>query len=62
MSGMNIGITTLFYASKENVDKVFSFEPFMPTFSGAKQNVNLNKSTLDKIEVNNFGLAKKILI
>ena len=57
--GMNVGITTLFYASKENVDKVFSFEPFVPTFSMAQQNVKLNKKYSDKIEVNNFGLAKE---
>jgi FkbM family methyltransferase len=57
--GMNVGITTLFYASKENVDKVFSFEPFVPTFSLALQNIRLNQLYADKIKANNFGLAKK---
>jgi len=57
--GMNVGITTLFFASKENVDKVFSFEPFQPTFSLALQNIQLNKAYANKINANNFGLAKE---
>ncbi len=57
--GMNVGITTLFFASKENVEKVFSFEPFQPTFSMALQNIRLNKIHADKINANNFGLGKE---
>ncbi|MEP7229593.1 MAG: FkbM family methyltransferase [Ginsengibacter sp.] len=57
--GMNVGITTLFFASKENVDKVFSFEPFKPTFSMAMQNIQLNKTYAGKIHANNFGLSKE---
>ncbi len=57
--GMNVGITTLFFASKENVDKVFSFEPFKPTFSMALQNIALNKKYANKIIARNFGLAKE---
>lgn len=57
--GMNVGITTLFFASKENVEKVFSFEPFQPTFSMALQNIHLNKEYAYKIEAKNFGLAKE---
>ncbi|HEY5406534.1 MAG TPA: FkbM family methyltransferase [Ginsengibacter sp.] len=57
--GMNVGITTLFFASKDNVEKVFSFEPFQPTFSMALQNINLNKEIAAKINPNNFGLAKE---
>lgn len=56
--GMNVGITSLFYASKENVDYVFSFEPFLPTFTLAKQNISLNEKYQAKIHANNFGLAK----
>jgi len=33
--GMNVGVTSLFYASQEKVEKVFSFEPFTPTFNMA---------------------------
>lgn len=57
--GMNVGITTLFFASKENVDKVFSFEPFQLTFSMALQNIQLNKAFAAKINTNNFGLGKE---
>lgn len=57
--GMNVGITALFFASKENVAKVFSFEPFKPTFSMALQNMALNKSHAAKIVAHNFGLSKE---
>jgi FkbM family methyltransferase len=57
--GMNVGITTLFYASKENVEKVFSFEPFSPTFSMALKNIQLNKLYASKIKPNNFGLGSE---
>jgi FkbM family methyltransferase len=55
--GMNVGITTLFYAAKNNVEKVFSFEPFAPTFSMALKNIELNKLYAHKINASNFGLA-----
>ncbi|MEO6220334.1 MAG: FkbM family methyltransferase [Ginsengibacter sp.] len=57
--GMNVGITSLFYASKENVEKVFSFEPFEPTFSMALKNIQINPGFGGKIQACNFGLAKK---
>ena len=56
--GMNVGITSLFYAAQHNVNKVFSFEPFLPTYNMALQNIALNKSIGHKIVSNNFGLAK----
>ncbi|MEO6188018.1 MAG: FkbM family methyltransferase [Ginsengibacter sp.] len=55
--GMNVGITSLFYASRENVEKVISFEPFNPTFSMAQKNMGLNPTISSKIKANNFGLA-----
>ena len=57
--GMNVGITTLFFASKDNVEKVFSFEPFQPTFLMALQNIHLNNAYVSKITASNFGLAKE---
>lgn len=57
--GMNVGITALFFASKDNVEKVFAFEPFQPTYSMALQNIKLNKAFAGKINTNNFGLAKE---
>lgn len=55
--GMNVGITSLFFASKDNVEKVISYEPFTPTFSMARKNIGLNSRLSDKITANNFGLA-----
>lgn len=57
--GMNVGITSLFYASKSNVEKIFSFEPFVPTFNMALNNFQLNEHYAAKVEKNNFGLAKE---
>jgi FkbM family methyltransferase len=57
--GMNVGITSLFYASKKEVQKVFSFEPFLPTYNLALNNIKLNKSFSEKMQVNNFGLARE---
>lgn len=57
--GMNVGITSLFYAAQNNVDKVFSFEPFQPTFNMALKNFQLNEAYANKIQPNNFGLAKE---
>ncbi len=57
--GMNVGITTLFYASKLNVERVFSFEPFVPTFNMALDNFKLNELYAAKVEKNNFGLSKE---
>lgn len=57
--GMNVGITSLFYASKKEVEKVFSFEPFTPTYNMALNNIRLNKSFSEKLHINNFGLASQ---
>lgn len=57
--GMNVGITSLFYASKPEVEKTFSFEPFLPTFNMALNNIKLNPSFSHKLNPNNFGLAKE---
>src|SRR6185312_6672086 len=51
--GMNVGITSLFYASKPNVEKVFSFEPFVPTF-----NMTVTYSTQDKGRMGINGFPK----
>lgn len=55
--GMNVGVTSIFYAAQPQVEKVFSFEPFTPTFNMALKNIALNSSFSDKIQPNNFGLA-----
>jgi FkbM family methyltransferase len=57
--GMNVGVTSLFYASNPAVEKVFSFEPFEPTYKMALNNIALNPSVAHKIQAFNFGLAAK---
>lgn len=57
--GMNVGITSMFYAAQPNVKKVFSFEPFSPTYNLALYNIHLNDLYAPKIETNNYGLAKE---
>lgn len=55
--GANVGYTSLFMANKDNVTKVYAFEPFKPTFDLAMNNINMNKSISSKISLFNFGLS-----
>lgn len=55
--GMNVGVTSLFFASRKEVQNVFSFEPFKPTFEMALKNIAANPGFKQKINPNNFGLA-----
>lgn len=57
--GMNAGFVTLQFANKQNIKKVYSFEPFMPTYQGALENIELNKHLADKIETFPYGLSNK---
>jgi FkbM family methyltransferase len=55
--GMNIGLASLFFATKSVVKEVHSFEPFQRTYDRALANISLNPSFSAKISPNNFGLA-----
>ncbi|MBC7845861.1 MAG: FkbM family methyltransferase [Flavobacterium sp.] len=55
--GMNIGISSLFFALNKNVDKIYSFEPVVTTYNQATYNLELNKAYSHKIEAFNFGLG-----
>lgn len=58
--GMNIGIASLWFASKKEVVKVYGFEPFRDTYSQAIDNINLNSDEIkSKIITFNFGLTDK---
>lgn len=64
--GMNIGISSLFFALKDNITKIYSFEPVVATYNQALYNFDLNKKYSNKIEPFNFGLggstrAEKVL-
>ncbi|WP_310377774.1 FkbM family methyltransferase [Flavobacterium sp.] len=55
--GMNIGISSLFFGLQKNVEKIYSFEPVLPTYNQAICNLELNKEVSTKIEAFNFGLG-----
>ncbi len=58
--GMNIGLASLFFASKGFIKKVYGFEPFKPTFERALKNLSLNEKSLsEKIQGFNYGLGDK---
>ena len=62
--GMNVGMTSLFFANQPNCEAVFSYEPFKGTFEMATKNLSLNPCA-SKIKPNNFGLgypARKLLV
>jgi FkbM family methyltransferase len=56
--GLNLGIVSLFYAAYPNIKKIYSYEPFKPTFELAKKNIQLNPNLSEKINAFNFGLGK----
>jgi FkbM family methyltransferase len=55
--GMNIGIVSLFFASKQYVSKVYSYEPFPGTFQNAINNFNANPILKEKIIPFNYGIS-----
>ena len=57
--GLNRGIASLFFATYTNIKKIYSFEPFKPTFELAKKNLGLNPQLSEKINAFNFGLGKE---
>jgi FkbM family methyltransferase len=60
--GMNVGIASLFFANNKNIKRVYSFEPFKPTYNKAVQNLSLNKIVAKKIAHYNYGLGNKYKI
>jgi len=56
--GMNNGHSALYFAAKPKVVKVIGYEPFLPTYEIAKNNIKLNKELAAKIETRNYGLGE----
>ena len=56
--GMNRAAASLLFAANENIKKIYSYEPFKPTFELAKRNLELNPQLSKKINAFNFGLGK----
>ncbi|WP_312075195.1 FkbM family methyltransferase [Chryseobacterium sp.] len=54
--GMNVGITSLFFAKNNFCNKVFAYEPFEKTFSLGRSNFELNNFP-EKIYPYNYGLG-----
>jgi FkbM family methyltransferase len=57
--GLNRGIASLYFATYPNTQKIYSFEPFKPTFGLAKKNMELNPELSRKINSYNFGLGNE---
>ena len=56
--GMNRGVSSLLFATYPNIKKIYSFEPFKPTFELAQKNLEINPQLSEKINAFNFGLGK----
>ncbi len=61
--GFNLGATSLYFAGKNNIKKIYGFEPFKYTIKEAKFNLKQNKKLSKKIKLFPFGLSseKKIV-
>jgi FkbM family methyltransferase len=57
--GANIGASSLFFASKSWVERVYSFEPLKPTAKIARANIDRNPAVRDKIKLHEFGLGSR---
>jgi FkbM family methyltransferase len=55
--GMNIGLASLYFASRDDVECVYGFEPFKPTFDQALFNFRINPDCAEKIHPANYGLG-----
>lgn len=57
--GMNRGAASLLFATYPNIKRIYSFEPFKPTFEQALKNFELNPKLKEKITAFNYGLGKE---
>lgn len=55
--GMNIGGATIYFATKDNVQCVYGFEPFEETFFQAEKNCARNSILYNKIKLFNLGIG-----
>jgi FkbM family methyltransferase len=56
--GMNRAVASLHFAADEHIKKIYSYEPFKPTFEMAQDNLRLNPQLSEKIVPHNCGLGK----
>lgn len=57
--GLNVGLTSLLFASKPNVREVHSFEPFPVTYAKALRNLSINPAIASKVTAHNVGLSDR---
>lgn len=57
--GMNIGLASLYFAARDDVEDVYGFEPFKPTFEQAIFNFKINDKYGGKIHPHNYGLGDR---
>ncbi len=55
---MNVATTSLFFSSKKNVEKIYSYELFPATYENALKNIKAN-SFGHKILPHQYGLGKE---
>lgn len=55
--GMNVGMASLLFACKDNVKKVYGFEPVKETYELALNNFKMNELQSKKIRAYNYGLG-----
>lgn len=56
--GTNIGIASIFFSQKNNISKIYAFEPVEATYNQALLNFKMNDHFLKVEKFNNYGLAK----
>jgi len=55
--GMNVGLASLFFAQNDKVHKIYAYEPFLPTFHHAMENIKNAPEYARKIISQPFGLG-----
>ena len=57
--GMNVGLSSLYFARREQVQQVHAFEPFAAPYGRALQNISLNPDIAGKLHPHHFGLSRE---
>lgn len=57
--GLNTGWASLYFASQNNVQAIYSYEPFKQTYEEALNNFSLNSEIAEKIHPFNYGISDK---
>lgn len=58
--GANIGISSLYFSTLDNVKSIYSFEPVLDSFKQATYNLELNNNISKVATIKNIGLGKEV--